>query len=133
MKKTSTGKIDGRSISGGAVKARKLEKEESRFFTSLGLSAIIMGVPLWYLEWAIFDLAILEPTRTLNEWLSDKFIWVSLVVLIYIIFGISNYWSKSKNNLLYTHAFVTLVSGLFPIMVFGAIYLIGLIFRSIFS
>lgn len=122
-KRTQSGRIDGRSLKGGAKRAREMEKEDTVLGCTTFLFSIPFAIGIANLSWIIFNLFLVESSPPATEYLQDIWTWVSLTVLIYVIFGIS------KGSM---HAIFSLVFGLFPAMLFGGFALIGYLFRSIF-
>ena len=123
VKRTQGGKIDGRSLRGGASRAREMETQETVSAVSTFLFSIPFAIGIANLTWIIFQLFLMESSPTAIEFLQDIWTWVSLAVLIYVIYGIT------KGSM---HAIVSLICGLFPAMLAGGFALIGYLFRLVF-
>ena len=123
VKRTQGGKIDGRSLRGGASRAREMETQETVSAVSTFLFSIPFAIGIANLTWIIFQLFLMESSPTAIEFLQDIWTWVSLAVLIYVIYGIS------KGSM---HAVVSLIFGLFPAMLAGGLALIVYLFRLVF-
>lgn len=123
VKRTQGGKIDGRSLRGGASRAREMETQETVSAVSTFLFSIPFAIGIANLTWIIFQLFLMESSPTAIEFLQDIWTWVSLAVLIYVIYGIT------KGSM---HAIVSLIFGLFPAMLAGGFALIGYLFRLVF-
>lgn len=123
VKRTQSGKIDGRSLRGGAREAREKDSQETVQVVALALFSIPFALGIAYLTFIMFGLFLVESSPRASQYLQDIWTWVSLAVLIYVIYGIS------KGSM---HAIISLVFGLFPAMLFGGFVLIGYLFRLIF-
>ena len=123
VKRTQGGKIDGRSLRGGASRAREMETQETVSAVSTFLFSIPFAIGIANLTWIIFQLFLMESSPTAIEFLQDIWTWVSLAVLIYVIYGIT------KGSM---HAIVSLIFGLFPALLAGGFALIGYLFRLVF-
>lgn len=123
MKRTQSGKVDGRSLSGGANRARAIDSQETAASVGTVFFAVPFAAGIIYLTWIMFQLVALTSPPPFTELFSDIWVWVSLAILIYVLYG------ALKGNM---HAIVSLSFGLLPAIFFGFIGLIGWIFRSIF-
>ena len=100
-----------------------METQETVSAVSTFLFSIPFAIGIANLTWIIFQLFLMESSPTAIEFLQDIWTWVSLAVLIYVIYGIT------KGSM---HAIVSLICGLFPAMLAGGFALIGYLFRLVF-
>jgi len=120
FKRTKEGSLDGRSLRGGAKKAREMDAQEKMFTNFTIFSSIPFVAALWYLSYVAGEVFILEPESKQNFYL-DIWTWISILALLYILRGIT------RGSM---HAIMSLAFGLFPVMLLSLIALIGHLIRS---
>jgi len=119
FKRTRGGSLDGRSLRGGAKRAREIDAQEKMFTNFTIFSSVPFIAALWYLSYVAAEVFILEPESIQNFYL-DIWTWISILALLYILRGIT------RGSM---HAIMSLVFGLFPVMLLSLIAFIGYLVR----
>ncbi len=117
--RTKSGSIDGRSLRGGAKRAREIDAEEQMSTSFTIALSIPFTLAMWYLSYVAAQVYF-EPTSFQNYYL-DIWTWASILALLYLLRGIA------RGSM---HAIMSLLFGLLPVILLSLIYLMGYLVRS---